>query len=103
MAEVPATQAWVDQLVTARMAAVQNAMSIDIRAEFEETKTRLRAEFEETKTRMTASIDGLQSATDARSRPSLRKRTPSSSLSKRKSANSWMISRGSGTSSRMAP
>jgi hypothetical protein len=64
MAVVPATQAWVDQLVTARMAGVQNAMSIDIRAEFEETKTRLRAEFEETKTRMTASIDGLQSATD---------------------------------------
>ena len=43
MAEVPATQAWVEQLVASRVATIQNAMSVDLRAEFEETKTRMRA------------------------------------------------------------
>jgi hypothetical protein len=43
MAEVPATQTWVEQLVASRLVEVQNAMSVDLRAEFEETKTRMRA------------------------------------------------------------
>ena len=41
MAEVPATQAWVEQLVTDRVATMQVAMSNDLRAEFEATQAKM--------------------------------------------------------------
>ena len=52
-ADTSAIQAWVQQLVANRIGIMQSSMSADLRAEFEETKTRMRA-----------SLDQLSSATD---------------------------------------
>ena len=47
MAEVPATQAWVEQLVTERIATMQGSMSVDLRAEFDASQARMRTSLEQ--------------------------------------------------------
>ena len=41
MAEIPATQSWVEKLITDRVATMQVAMSNDLRVEFEATQAKM--------------------------------------------------------------